>query len=103
MFTRSLMAFLLAALLLAGQGAVAGELLNALHRAAPQLEQRALQGALWALRCAERESTSEGRRLAVIDYSRSSLERCLWVFDLAHRRLLQRESVPVRLASTDER
>ncbi|WP_166432430.1 murein L,D-transpeptidase catalytic domain family protein [Pseudomonas sediminis] len=93
MFTRSLMAFLLAALLLAGQGAVAGELLNALHRAAPQLEPRALQGALQALRCAEREGAGEGRRLAVIDYSRSSLERRLWVFDLTHGRLLQREFV----------
>ena len=93
MFTRSLMAFLLTALLLAGQGAVAGELLNALHRAAPQLEQRALQGALQALRCAEREGAREGRRLGVIDYSRSSLERRLWVFDLTHGRLLQREFV----------
>lgn len=93
MFTRSLMMFLLTALLLAGQGAVAGELLNALHRAAPQLEPRALQGALWALRCAEREGAGEGRRLAVIDYSRSSLERRLWVFDLTHGRLLQREFV----------
>lgn len=93
MFTRSLMVFLLTALLLAGQGAVAGELLNALHLAAPQLEQRALQEALWALRCAEREGAGEGRRLAVIDYSRSSLERRLWVFDLTHGRLLQREFV----------
>ncbi|PIA65971.1 hypothetical protein CDO35_21575 [Pseudomonas sediminis] len=84
---------MLAALLLAGQGAVAGELLNALHRAAPQLEPRALQGALQALRCAEREGAGEGRRLAVIDYSRSSLERRLWVFDLTHGRLLQREFV----------
>lgn len=93
MFTRSLMVFLLTALLLAGQGAVAGELLNALHRAAPQLEPRALQGALQALRCAEREGVGEGRRLAVIDYSRSSLARRLWVFDLMHGRLLQREFV----------
>ena len=93
MFERSLMPFLLAALLLAGQGAVADELLNALHRAAPQLEMRALHGALQALRCAEREGAGEARRLAVIDYSRSSLERRLWVFDLTHRRLLQREFV----------
>ena len=93
MFTRSLMAFLLTALLLAGQGTVAGELLNSLHLAAPQLEQRALQGALQALRCAEREGASECRRLAVIDYSRSSLERRLLVFDLARGRLLQREFV----------
>lgn len=93
MFTRLLMAFLLTTLLLDGQGAVAGELMNALHRAAPQLEPRALQGALQALRCVEREGAGEGRRLAVIDYSRSSLERRLWVFDLEHRRLLQREFV----------
>lgn len=92
MFARSLMAFLLTALLLPGQGAMADELLNALHRAAPQLEMRALQGALQALRCAEREGALGARRLAVIDYSHSSLER-LWVFDLTHRRLLQREFV----------
>ena len=93
MFTRSLMVFLLSVLLLAGKGAVASELLNALHRAAPQLEPRALQGALQALWCAEREGAGEGRRLAVIDYSRSSLERRLWFFDLARGRLLQREFV----------
>lgn len=93
MFARSLMAFLLTALLLAGQCAVADELLNALHRAAPQLEMRALHGALQALRCAEREGAGEAKRLAVIDYSHSSLERRLWVFDLTHRRLLQREFV----------
>lgn len=95
MFTRSLMVFLLTALLLAGQGAVAGELLNALHRAAPQLEPRALQGALQALRCVEGEVdvADQARRLAIIDYSRSSLERRLWVFDLAQGRLLQREFV----------
>lgn len=93
MFERSLMAFLLTALLLAGQGVVAGELLIALHRAAPHLEKRALQGALQALRCAEREGAGDARRLAVIDYSRSSLERRLWVFDLTRRQLLQREFV----------
>ena len=93
MFARSLMAFLLTTLLLAGQGALADELLNALHRAAPQLEMRALQGALQALRCAAPEGAVEARRLAVIDYSRSSLERRLWVFDLTHRRLLQLEFV----------
>lgn len=93
MFARSLMAFLLTALLLGGQCALADELLNALHRAAPQLEMRALHGALQALRCAEREGAGEAKRLAVIDYSHSSLERRLWVFDLTHRRLLQREFV----------
>ena len=93
MFERSLMAFLLAALLLSGQRAVVDELLNALHRAAPQLEKRALQDALQALQCAEREGAGEARRLVLIDYSRSSLERRLWVFDLMQRQLLLREFV----------
>jgi hypothetical protein len=91
MFKRLTGAVLLAFLL--DQHALADELLHVLQRAAPQLETRALQDALLALRCAERGGRGEGRRLAIIDYSRSSLERRLWVFDLAQGRLLQREFV----------
>nr|WP_115298603.1 murein L,D-transpeptidase catalytic domain family protein [Pseudomonas mendocina] len=76
-----------------GQYAAADGQLDVLQRAAPQLEVRALQEALQALRCAERGGIGKARRLAVIDYSRSSLERRMWVFDLAQRRLLQREFV----------
>lgn len=91
MFKRLTAACLLA--ILSGQHALADELLHALQRAAPQLEVRALHGALQALRCVEGEGGNKARRLAVIDYSRSSLERRLWVFDLTHRHLLQREFV----------
>lgn len=90
-FRRLTSAFLLAIVL--GQYAAADEQLDVLQRAAPQLEVRALQEALQALRCAERGGIGKARRLAVIDYSRSSLERRMWVFDLAQRRLLQREFV----------
>lgn len=89
----TLRAFLLTALLLPGQGAVAGELFDALQRAAPQLPARALQSALQALQCAERDGAGDATRLALIDYSRPSLERRLWLFDLKHRRLLQHEFV----------
>ena len=93
MFKRLTGAVLLA--LMPGQHALADELLDALQRAAPQLEVRALQDALQALRCVEGEVdvADQARRLAIIDYSRSSLERRLWVFDLAQGRLLQREFV----------
>jgi hypothetical protein len=90
-FRRLTSAFLLAIVL--GQYAAADGQLDVLQRAAPQLEVRALQEALQALRCAERGGIGKARRLAVIDYSRSSLERRMWVFDLAQRRLLQREFV----------
>lgn len=90
-FRRLTSAFLLAIVL--GQYAAADGQLDVLQRAAPQLELRALQEALQALRCAERGGIGKARRLAVIDYSRSSLERRMWVFDLAQRRLLQREFV----------
>lgn len=73
--------------------AMADGLLEELQRAAPQLQRQALQEALQALRCAERGWSGVARRLAIIDYSRSSLERRLWVFDLTHRRVLQREFV----------
>lgn len=73
--------------------AMADGLLEGLQRAAPQLQRQALQEALQALRCAERGWSGVARRLAIIDYSRSSLERRLWVFDLTHGRVLQREFV----------
>nr|WP_313403178.1 murein L,D-transpeptidase catalytic domain family protein [Pseudomonas sp.] len=91
MFKRLTGAVLLAFLL--GQCALADELLNVLQGAAPQLEVRALREALQALRCASPGGADEAERLAIIDYSRSSLERRLWVFDLAQGRLLQREFV----------
>lgn len=93
MFQPLLIPLLLVALSLLGPRVMAGEMLDALQRAAPQLKAQALQDALQALQCAERGGASKARRLAVIDYSQSSLERRLWVFDLTHRQLLQREFV----------
>ena len=53
-----------------------------------------LELALAAMHCAQAAGTGkDAQRLAVIDYSRSSLEPRLWVFDLAADRLLYQELV----------
>nr|WP_283956774.1 murein L,D-transpeptidase catalytic domain family protein [Pseudomonas oleovorans] len=93
MFERLLLPLLFVALALVGQRALASELQEALQDAAPQLDGRVLQAALQALHCAERDTPNKANRLAVIDYSRPSLERRMWVFDLSQRSLLQREFV----------
>lgn len=93
MFERLLLPLLFVALALVGQHVLASELQEALQRAAPQLDGRVLQAALQALHCAERDTPNKANRLAVIDYSRPSLERRMWVFDLSRRSLLQREFV----------
>lgn len=83
----------------AGGGSAAGvptgdPMLDALHRAAPRLDPQVLALALDAARCAGDRGTAVRRQvLAVIDYSLPSTEQRLWVFDLAHRRLLYRELV----------
>ena len=65
-----------------------------LARLAPGADPNVLELALGAMRCAQADGVGEGaERLAVIDYSRSSLEPRLWVFDLATDRLLYRELV----------
>ena len=67
---------------------------NALLRQAPGLDSRALNTGLAALD-ALKASGAKVRSgvLAIIDYSRPSTERRLWVFDLAHQRLLFNEWV----------
>lgn len=61
---------------------------------APQADAKVLALALSAVRCAQASGAGVGaRRLAVIDYSRASLERRLWVFDLAGDKLLYRDLV----------
>ena len=65
-----------------------------LARLAPEADAQVLQLALAAMECAQ--AAGEGRdasRLAVIDYSRSSLKPRLWVFDLAAGKLLYEEVV----------
>ena len=65
-----------------------------LARLAPAADPNVLELALGAMRCAQADGVGEhAERLAVIDYSRSSLEPRLWVFDLASDRLLYQELV----------
>lgn len=71
-----------------------GALLSRLQAAAPGIDRAALSLALDARDCAIRSgAVSASQRLALIDYSRPSTERRLWVFDLMHARLLYTEFV----------
>lgn len=65
-----------------------------LARLAPAADPQVLALGLSAMQCAQAHGTgADARRLAVIDYSRSSLKPRLWVFDLAAGRLLYEEWV----------
>lgn len=67
---------------------------DALARLAPSADRDVIELALGAMRCAQAEGTAvDATRLAVIDYSRSSLQPRLWVFDLARRELAYKELV----------
>jgi len=69
-------------------------LVDALARQAPTLDRQVLSLATEALRCARhRQQVGADAVLSVIDYSRPSTERRLWVFDLARQRLLFQEWV----------
>lgn len=69
-------------------------LLGVLRSAAPDANPAVLGLALQARRCALAHGAASGdSRLAVIDYSRPSTERRLWVFDLARQKLLFDEYV----------
>ena len=74
--------------------AAAPALLAQLERLAPDADPGVLALALEARACAVRSGTVEtASRLAVIDYSRPSTAKRLWVFDLAQPRLLHHEHV----------
>ncbi|HEY0332391.1 MAG TPA: murein L,D-transpeptidase catalytic domain family protein [Stenotrophomonas sp.] len=78
----------------ASTGAQAGGLIETLARQAPGLDRQVLGLAAEALQCARRhQQVGEGALLGVIDYSRPSTERRLWVFDLGRQRLLFQEWV----------
>lgn len=68
-------------------------LLNSLAKAAPTLSREVLRHALAAMQCAVNNGSAPADRLAVIDFSRPSSERRLWIFDLKRRTLLLRELV----------
>lgn len=63
-----------------------------LLRQAPDLDPTVLELALRARDCAS-DGRPEGSRLAVIDYSRPSTDKRLWIFDLERARLLHHEFV----------
>lgn len=65
----------------------------ALAAAAPSADPKVLELAVAAVDCAVASGMSRSTRLAVIDYSRPSIEPRLWVFDLERRELLHRELV----------
>ncbi|WP_423823716.1 murein L,D-transpeptidase catalytic domain family protein [Salinisphaera sp. SPP-AMP-43] len=79
-------------LLLTGT-AHASDLGATLKQLAPEADPHVLSIAASAMRCAEHHGQPDADRLAVIDYSRASTQRRLWVFDLAKRRLLFKEWV----------
>ncbi|WP_342594930.1 murein L,D-transpeptidase catalytic domain family protein [Salinicola lusitanus] len=65
-----------------------------LDRLAPDADPDVLALGLGIMQCAQQHGVGENaRRLAIIDYSRSSLTPRLWVFDLARNTLLYREVV----------
>jgi hypothetical protein len=68
-------------------------LATALAAAAPSADPQVLELAVAAIDCAVASGMEPSRRLAVIDYSRPSVEKRLWVFDLSQRRLLYSELV----------
>ncbi|MCE4369949.1 murein L,D-transpeptidase catalytic domain family protein [Xanthomonas hortorum] len=79
---------------LASLGTPSMGLVDALARQAPSLDRQVLALAAEALQCArQRQQVGAERVLSVIDYSRPSTERRLWVFDLARQRLLFQEWV----------
>ena len=85
--------FALPALLLAS-AAAAGDLGDKLARLAPEADPAVIKLALRARQCALAHGEAEADdRLAVIDYSRPSTERRLWVFELEPARLLYSEHV----------
>ena len=65
----------------------------ALHQLAPAANPAVIELALKATDCATARGLPPSERLAVIDYSLPSTEPRLWVFDLAHRKLLFHELV----------
>jgi hypothetical protein len=74
--------------------AAAPSLLSRLSAAAPDANPKVIELALQAHECAIGTGVApRAKRLAVIDYSRPSTERRLWVFDLATQKLMYDEYV----------
>jgi hypothetical protein len=68
---------------------------------APRADRAVIELAVKAAGCAERGGAKPASRLTVIDYSRASTERRLWVFDLGRGKLLFEEWVAHGKATGD--
>lgn len=68
-------------------------LVDSLARVAPTLDRQVLTHAVAAMQCAVNNGATPAQRLAVIDFSRPSTERRLWIFDLQSGALLLRDLV----------
>src|SRR5690606_34220832 len=66
----------------------AERLIGALARAAPAIDRQVLSKAVTAMNCAVTSGVKPAQRLAIIDFSLSSNQQRLWIFDLERRRLL---------------
>ncbi|MDQ3494318.1 MAG: murein L,D-transpeptidase catalytic domain family protein [Pseudomonadota bacterium] len=85
------------------RGVEANDLLATLTRSAPDLDRKVLALALQARACALADGGgAASTRLAVIDYTRPSTQKRLWVFDLARGRLLYAEHLAHGRGSGDD-
>jgi hypothetical protein len=72
----------------------ASTLVQVLAASAPDADPKAIEQALQASECATLKLGSKpAERLALIDYSRASVDRRLWIFDLTAKKLLLRDYV----------
>lgn len=66
---------------------------HSLSHNAPSLNQKVLNTALDAMRCAISHGNEPAQRLAVIDFSLPSSEKRMWIFDLSSRQLVLHDFV----------
>lgn len=78
-------------------------LLKKLTKSAPELNPKVLKSALTATQCALKNGLDQPERLAVIDYSKPSNAKRLWIFDLHKGRLLLQDFVAHGRNSGEER
>lgn len=73
--------------------AQAASLADTLAAAAPNANPEVIRLTLSAVECASRSGQGNADRITIIDYSKPSTERRLWVFDLSRKTLLYNEFV----------
>ncbi|WP_371917426.1 murein L,D-transpeptidase catalytic domain family protein [Pseudomonas sp. M30-35] len=84
---------LCAPILAASTQPVKDPLLAQLVNAAPGIDRDALRHAVAAMQCAVNNGADKANRLAVIDYSKPSSAKRLWIFDLKSQQLILRDYV----------